>query len=389
MLFGFSFSKISMVEVNSSLEILENKIARLEAENRALKEKEFQLLSTLPEIVFMLDIYEKLVFLNNTCIDKFQLRDTDIDNGLYLKDILTPDSLIKIRKLYLKEGRREQLNAELTGISKNNSTFPFAVYFSRLENEGILYGFIGIGFDLTEREGILNKLKEADLAKMKFFSIIAHDLRNPFNSLVGFSSLLLTNFDKYTPEKIKEYLQYMSKSANQGYQLLENLLEWARANTGKIEINKEYFNLVNVINDAINLLVSNASKKNINIIFQSTPSLTIYADQNMIRTVIRNLLSNAIKFTHRNGWVSISVSQENEFALVEVKDNGIGIKHDDLKNLFSLSRETNSIGTERETGTGLGLNLCYEFMNLNNGKIEVTSELNEGSSFKISIPLKK
>ncbi len=233
---------------------------------------------------------------------------------------------------------------------------------------------------------IESQLKEANLAKMKFLSIIAHDLRNPFNSIVGFSGLLSANYDRYPDDKIKEYIDYISKAANNGFQLLENLLDWARANMRKIEINLTNFNLRNTINEAVNLLSGLASKKEIKIKLNAPDNIYAFADQNMIRTVIRNLISNAIKFTSRGGCIIITAKALNDNTIVEVVDNGIGINPDKLPSLFSLSNDYSSLGTEKEKGTGLGLILCHEFITLNQGTIEVESTPGKGSKFCINIP---
>jgi len=374
-------------EVSTCIEELEKKISILEAENKALKQREFAILRDLPEIVFMLDLNERFIFLNNTCLEKFKFSVNDLEENIFLKDTITPDSLYHVRKLYLGKTYKETIHArELTAVRKDKSQFPFTVYFSKLIENGVLVGFIGIGFDLTEIKDIENKLKEANLAKMKFLSIIAHDLRNPFNSLVGFSSLLLSNYDRYSEDKKKEYIKYMSKAANQGYLLLENLLDWAKANTRKIDINPVSFSLFTSVNETINFLSGNASKKEIRIEFNIPENIYVYADQNMIRTVLRNLLSNAIKFTPRGGYVRIESNNEMDNTLVDVIDNGVGIHPDKLPDLFSLSNDYTTLGTEKETGTGLGLILCYEFITLNKGKIEASSKPNNGSTFRISIP---
>jgi two-component system sensor histidine kinase/response regulator len=178
----------------------------------------------------------------------------------------------------------------------------------------------------------------------------------------------------------------MSKSANQGHQLLENLLDWARANTRKIEINPETFSIQMTVTETLGLLSGSATKKAISISPQIPETTLVYADQNMIRTVIRNLISNAIKFTPRGGVITITARDEDEFTYVYVADNGVGISPDKLANLFSLSSDYSTLGTEKETGTGLGLILCYEFIALNKGNITATSTSGKGSLFTISIP---
>jgi PAS domain S-box-containing protein len=374
-------------ETQFYVETLEKKIAALELENRILKENKFSILRSLPEIVFIFDTNERLIFLNNTCLKKFGLEEEVLCKSIKLKDLITPGSWFNVHKEYLKDGKKDTIHApDIKGIRKDGSYFTFTAYFTKFKDND-LSGYIGIGFDVTDRVEIENQLKEANLAKMKFFSIIAHDLRNPFNSLLGFSTLLLANYDKYSDDKIREYLQYMSKAANHGHQLLENLLNWARANSRKIEFNPETFNLYEVVNETAGLMAGAASKKEINISVEVPESIHVYADQNMIQTVVRNILSNSIKFTPRKGLVKITASEKSGNAVVEIIDNGIGISQDKIPGLFSLSSDYSTLGTEKETGTGLGLILCYEFMQVNHGKIEAESSVGNGSIFRITIPL--
>jgi PAS domain S-box-containing protein len=376
-----------IADTQLSIEELEKRITLLETENRTLKQREFSILRALPEIVFMIDINERFVFLNNTCLEKFKLSNRDIERNISLREVISGESLYHLRKLYLGEPNQETLHArEINGIRKDGSRFPFTAYFTKLMENGKIKGFIGVGFDLTEIITIEKQLTEANLAKMKFLSIIAHDLRNPFNSLLGFSTLLLANYDRYTDDKIKEYLKYMSRSASQGHQLLENLLDWARANARKMEINPETFDLQNTIIETVGLLSGIASKKSITLSQYIGEFCNVYADQNMIRTIIRNLISNAIKFTPRGGLIKITARNENDITVVDVADNGIGISEDKVTNLFSLSSDYSTLGTEKETGTGLGLILCSEFIALNKGTIEASSIPGNGSIFTIRIP---
>jgi PAS domain S-box-containing protein len=376
-----------MIADVDSILALEERVSQLENENRILREREFSVLKALPEIVFMLDVNESCVFLNTTCMEKFKLSENDLLQKVYLKDLLAPESLFYLRKLYIQNSDKDVLHAhDLTGRAMNGNCFPFTAYITKLYKNGRLKGFVGVGFDITEINNTEQKLKEANLAKMKFLSIIAHDLRNPFNSLVGFSTLLLSNFDSYSCEKVKEYIQHMSTAANQGYQLLENLLDWARANTKKIDFNPITINMHLAAQEALGYLNAAASKKEITIEQNIPDNIYAYADVNMIKTVIRNLISNAIKFTARKGTIKLKSYSDDSNTYFEVIDNGMGIRADKLKDLFSLSNEFKANGTEKEKGTGLGLILCYEFMSMNNGNIYAESIEGKGSIFKFHIP---
>jgi len=380
-----------MIADTDSVLALEERISQLEHENKVLREREFSILKALPEIVFMLDANECCVFLNTTCIDKFKLTQVDLHEKVFLRDLLAQESVFYLRKLYIQNNNLEILHARnLMGKTKDGNNFPFTAYITKIVENGILKGFVGVGFDITEISNTEEKLKEANLAKMKFLSIIAHDLRNPFNSLVGFSTLLLSNFDNYSCEKVKEYIQHMSTAANQGYQLLENLLDWARANTRKIDFNPITINISQTTTEALGYLKAAASKKEIEILQYIPENIHAYADINMIKTVIRNLISNAIKFTARKGTIKLKAYSDEVYTTFEVVDNGTGIQPDKLKGIFSLSNDFKANGTEKEKGTGLGLILCYEFINLNNGLISAESSFGKGSTFRFQIPrLKK
>ena len=372
----------------TSIENLEKKIAILEKENKGLREREFSILRALPEIVFMIDFNERFVFLNDTARSKFKLQTNIIDYNIHLKDVIFPESIFSLRKLYFQEPKSGTFHArELKGYCCDGTSFLFTAYFSPLTENNNIVGFIGVGFDVTDRIEIENKLKEANLAKLKFLSIIAHDLRNPFNSLLGFSSLLLSNYEKYSSEKIKEYIGHMNSAAGQGHQLLENLLDWAKANMRKIDIQPATHVLSSIVQETTNLLLGSISKKEQFLNLDLQDNITIFADHNMIRTVLRNLLSNAIKFTPRQGHITIKTYTKNKMAWVEVIDCGTGIPEHQVPNLFSLRNDSTTLGTEREKGTGLGLILCYEFINLNKGIIEAESTCGKGSTFRISIPL--
>lgn len=237
------------------------------------------------------------------------------------------------------------------------------------------------------------KLREANAAKDKFFSIIAHDLKNPVNNLINLSEFLMENFDVWEREKTAEFIKYIYESSKQGFNLLENLLEWANSQTGKIKNKPANIKLAKLANDTISLLKTNAINKKIDLSHTIDESIEVYADANMISTVLRNLVSNALKFTPLKGKVSIKADYQlidnQEKVIVKVKDTGIGISKDDLSNLFRIDVNHSTIGTQEERGTGLGLILCKEFIEQNKGKIWVDSQLEKGSTFIFTLPKAK
>lgn len=231
------------------------------------------------------------------------------------------------------------------------------------------------------------ELEELNRTKDKFFSIIAHDLKNPFNSLLGFSELLLDSFSDFPPEKIEEYIKIIFETAHSSYALLENLLEWSRSQTGGIQITPQKIDISVLVEKNFDLLEIHAHKKGIKLINDVDPATTCYADYNMINTVMRNLISNAIKYTSGGGKVSIDCEQAGNNIKILVADTGIGIKNIVLDKLFRIDQNVSTKGTDSESGTGLGLILCKEFIEKNGGEIGVNSQVGEGSTFYFTLPV--
>lgn len=240
-----------------------------------------------------------------------------------------------------------------------------------------------------QKSEILNKnseLNELNASKDKFFSIIAHDLRNPFNAIIGLTDILLLNLDDLDINKLQKTLENIKGSSQQAHELLENLLLWARSHTGTILFRPEPVDLKIQIEESIEFVAAQATRKNISIIADIKSGGLISGDVNMINTILRNLLTNALKFTFRNGEVRVGISQNNGFCILSIKDNGVGISSDKLKHLFSIDITHKTRGTDQEPGTGLGLILCKEFIDKHGGRIEVESEVGKGSEFRVIFP---
>jgi ligand-binding sensor domain-containing protein/signal transduction histidine kinase len=238
-------------------------------------------------------------------------------------------------------------------------------------------------------EEINKQLSFLNATKDKIFSIIAHDLRNPFHTVMGFSELLMLKFNKLPQEKVSKYIQLIHTASLNGNNLLENLLHWSRSQTGKITYEPEPIDLMQVIRQTLNLLNINAHHKNITIDISVGSATQIFADPNMILTILRNLISNAIKFTPENGHISISSVSQLSYAEITIEDNGIGIAKEIQPTLFESSSGVSTKGTNNEQGTGLGLILCREFVERHGGKIWVESEPEKGSKFKFTIPVSR
>lgn len=230
------------------------------------------------------------------------------------------------------------------------------------------------------------ELWTANAAKDKFFSIIAHDLRNPFNAIIGLTSILLDEYDRFPADKQKEFLRNIKSSASNTFRLLQNLLEWSQTQTGRITFEPMKFEIGPVITEILELVRPSAENKNIRLEMALSEGLTVFADMNMFGTVIRNLLQNGIKFTQPGGWVGIETCRAGSTVEISIKDTGVGISPDKLNKLFMIDANVASNGTEGEEGTGLGLILCHEFIEKNKGQIRVGSRPGAGSTFVVALP---
>lgn len=232
------------------------------------------------------------------------------------------------------------------------------------------------------------ELKQLNMTKDKFFSIIAHDLRNPFITILGFSELLLSDFQELTEEEKIYYIEEMQNSANLSHNLLQNLLQWSRSQTGRIDFSPRSINVHKMVNQNFELLKQTASKKDISLINEVDEAINIEADEDMTDTIFRNLITNAIKFTPDGGSIKINAMPEGSIALINVIDSGIGMDEETKSKLFRLDVNHSSLGTSQEKGTGLGLILCKEFVEKHNGKIWVESTKGEGTTFSFTLPIK-
>jgi signal transduction histidine kinase len=232
------------------------------------------------------------------------------------------------------------------------------------------------------------ELTKLNATKDKFFSIIAHDLRNPLGNFMNMTELLSTNYNEMTETSRLEFLDLMKESSKNIYLLLDNLLEWSRSQRGILPFNPFEFDILRIVNDTIELLQISIESKNIRI-ENNIVSSFILADPNMIKTVIRNLISNSIKFSPENGIISINSAETDGFVQISVKDSGIGISQDIIEKLFRIDQNVTTLGTSKEKGTGLGLILSREFIEKHGGKIWVESEVGKGSTFSFTIPKNK
>jgi len=230
------------------------------------------------------------------------------------------------------------------------------------------------------------ELEEANAAKDKFFSIIAHDLKSPFTGLLGYSEILSEEFDSMDREEKIKTVGYLKNLIERVYTLIENLLDWSRIQTDRIELSPEAIDLITEVPEIITLLKANSDKKQIILSNSISEPHTVFADKYSFRSIMQNLISNAVKFTNLNGEVKISAQEKNNFIEISVSDNGIGMKPELIKKIFMIESRHTTKGTADEAGTGLGLLLCKELAEKNGGGIVIESQVGIGTTIKISLP---
>jgi signal transduction histidine kinase len=231
-----------------------------------------------------------------------------------------------------------------------------------------------------------SKLVEIVSTNAKFLSIIAHDLRSPFSSIIGILELLKMSLKEFNKNEIEEYVNIVYNSANNTLTLLDNLLVWAVSQNKEKNFRPVKINLYELLREEIESLKTLASQKQITLRHSVKPDLNVTADIQMVKTILRNLISNAIKYTNVNGEIIIDANEVKQYVEIAIKDNGIGISAEDQRKLFKIDAFHSTPGTHEERGTGLGLLLCKEFVELHGGNIRIDSEAGKGSRFSFTLP---
>ncbi|MBK7212363.1 MAG: PAS domain S-box protein [Bacteroidales bacterium] len=366
---------------------------------RESENKYHELFDNAIDYVFTTDLEGRFTNANKTMLQRLN---TTVENisSYCIYDFCKPEILEEARMLkahLIEDGSIEPFEIETP--EREGKVSILEVQARLIYNNGKATGIQGIARDVSEKklasqklEQMNRELQELNASKDKFYSIIAHDLKNPFNSLIGFSELLLEDFDVLSKDEMRDYVGIIRNTAKNSLILLENLLAWSRLQTGRMVYNPVKLALSSEIDAAVTVLFSLSYKKKIEVDNEVEKSVLVKADQNMLLSVLHNLLMNAIKFTPSNGRIWITCSQgidENTgpYALVSVNDNGTGISKDNMAKLFSLTKPFTMPGTDKETGTGLGLLLTREMVEKHGGALFIESEPGKGSSFSFRIPL--
>jgi PAS domain S-box-containing protein len=350
------------------------------------------ILDATKESIWLFNNEGEIVLGNKTAIERFgNFADEVI--GKRLNELL-PEELARSQMTHLREtfksGKPLEFEDDLDNIKFFHSFYP--VY----DEKGHVNYVAAYDRDITEKKHAEEQLKknadslrELNATKDKFFGIIAHDLRNPFSSLLGASEILSNNVRQYDIDSIETFSRLSYDAAKSCYALLENLLEWSRAQTGNLKFNPRKVNITEIIEENLSVLKTFAANKKITLYSKVSEDIFSLADRDMLKAILRNLLNNALKFTCLNGEVFVNAIEEKNHIIISVKDNGIGIPKKDIDKLFRIDIKYTKVGTNEERGTGLGLLLCKEFVEQHGGKIWVESDEGEGSEFKFTIPLKK
>ena len=377
-------------------DITENKVVEL-----ALKESKQKFESMIlnsPDLIMSQNTNGKLEYISPQCEEILGYTAEEIMN-IDLSKLVHPDDIEKTTKTELTTLGGVELNSFEYRFFKKNGDVVWLDHTARpIIVDGKITEILSTVRDITKLKLDTETLKESEQklkiangTKDKFFSIIAHDLKSPFNSMLGFSEILYESFDEYSSEEKKRFIRIIYDGLQNTLKLLENLLQWSLSQMGAINFNPEKINLYLKAKEICDLLMQSAENKSIKLINQSALNIYVDADIDMLATIIRNLLSNAIKYTHKYGKITIKtflVPDENniQYVGISVSDTGVGIPKEIQSKLFEIGENTSMKGTDNEKGTGLGLILCKEFVEKHGGKIWLESEIDKGSTFYFTIP---
>ena len=348
------------------------------------------LIETMPDGVYRSTPEGKFIEVNSAMVkmlgyeSKEELLAIDIKTDLYF-DLSDRENILL---------NQNQQDLDVYPLKKKDGTAVWVEdhgWYVTNENGQILF-HEGISRDITDRkmaemqlQKYSEELQKMNATKDKFFSIIAHDLKSPFNSIMGLSEIIKTEAKDLDIKTIEQYAGIIYSTSKNTFRLLENLLDWARVQQSQILFRPVQVILKKIVSEVVEMLVEKANSKMIAVINYIPDNLIVMADQDMLKTILRNLISNALKFTPANGKVEIKTVSTGDTIEISVKDTGIGIKNEDISKLFKIDSSFSKSGTENEKGTGLGLLLCKEFVEKHGGKIRVESEEGKGSTFTFSI----
>ena len=394
------------MDAKPTLQKLENQIKELKEQNEILRlhasmhsKKEIEkytesILNNIGDAVFVKDDQSRLLFVNTAFCEMFDLPRAEILGKTLAEDVAPNEreNFLKIDQQILKDGV-ENINEEPLTV-RGLPTKIISTRKSRFIDTSGEKFLVGIIRNITERKKAEQALKESEAkfrelntTKDKLFSIIGHDLRSPIINILGLSDLLIEAGEGVDLVELEQYLGMINSTAKNSLTLLDNLLRWAKSQTGQIHYKSEKIHLSTIIKEIVDQSKSIARAKNIALHNTVIDEIEIYSDEEMFKTIVRNLISNAIKFSKPGGTIDIGTSSKENHVEITVSDNGVGMTEKTRKMLFGISQNISTLGTANEKGSGFGLVLCKEIVEKLGGSIWVESEEGKGSNFKFTLPL--
>lgn len=387
--------------------------AVIDITERKKSEKQFQLIvESAPNAIILVNSKGEIALINKQAEKEFGYTSEELTGNKI--EILIPERFkhkhMEFRDMFLSDPETRAMGADrnLFALRKDGTEFHAEIGLNSIPTEVGVQILVSI-INITERKNLEKamldnnkkieeqnlqlkqseqKLRQLNATKDKLFSIIAHDLRNPFNAILGLTDILSEDNDSFNEDDKKDIIFNLNTSTKAAYALLENLLNWALLQQERIEINKEEINLVEYVQECVLPYMHNSQKKKINIQIDIPKNQKIIIDKHTMGVVIGNVVNNAIKFTPEGGSVKILSNEKPDQTELWIKDSGIGMNQTQIDNLFMIEKSSSTLGTNKEKGTGLGLILCKEFTEQNGGNIRVESDKEQGSTFIISIPNK-
>jgi PAS domain S-box-containing protein len=385
--------------------IVVNRICKEIENEKKLKDAEISLrqrgsylsaiIENQPGLVWLKNIAGEFLMANQSFTKFWGLQNSDEIVGKTIMEITSHGIAIKkIAEDAIVIKQKKSLSIEESFVEKSDKKWFVTYKFPIFNGDNSVIGTAGLSIDITERKLAEEKLKANEVMlrnlnndKDRFMSILAHDLKSPFNCVVGLSEILVCQVKDKNFEGIEKYAEIIQQSSQQVMDLLNNLMEWSKTQTGRMKFSPENFDLQKLITEIVSLFNETAEQKSIKIKNLPCDNCMVFADNAMVSTILRNLISNAIKFTSTNGTITIEVLKMETNITVKVSDTGIGIPISALDKIFRIEENYTTTGTNNEQGTGLGLILCKEFAEKHGGKIWVESEVGKGSIFYFTIPI--
>ena len=376
---------------------LQARIEALETDNIALKlnqieinqakELYLKIFEDFPALIWRSGLDKKCNYFNKTWLE-FTGRSMEQEDGNGWAEGVHPEDFdfclgtyvnaFDLREAFLMEYRLKNKEGEYRWIR------DFGRPFFDLDNTFL--GYIGSCYDITESKENEIKLEELNVTKNKFLSILAHDLRSPFTTLIGFTSIMLEELNMNRTSEIEHILKNIHQISTNSLNYLDDLLLWGKAISDGVTLKKQTFQCMDICQELLLEMEEQSLLKNITLEFIEATPVELNADVHMFKTIVRNLLVNALKFSMRGGHVSLSIKREGAFVEITIKDNGVGMDQETLGTLWNSSTQNTTRGTEKEVGTGFGLSICKQLVEKHQGKIWAKSEKNKGSSFTVQLP---